>query len=149
MLKNWRKIAPNFLIKQLPNIVKSMSFSLYFVRRYYSESWMWSHLQNNTIVCSFSRKIAKIDVLLYNNLCLSLLPRNVDVVLRMLLWRYVTTRFPANIESSSFKTSMHLYLWRYVAVQIWRVIELFVPGIVASTIKFDWNLWNYKGIFPR
>ena len=27
-------------------------------------------------------------------------------------------------------------LWRYVAVQIWRVKELFVPGIVASTIKF-------------
>ena len=25
-------------------------------------------------------------------------------------------------------------LWRYVAVQIWRVEELFVPGIVASTI---------------
>ena len=32
----------------------------------------------------------------------------------------------------------HVYasvLWRYVAVQIWRVKELFVPGIVASTIK--------------
>ena len=28
-------------------------------------------------------------------------------------------------------------LWRYVAVQIWRVKELFVPGIVASTIKGD------------
>ena len=28
-----------------------------------------------------------------------------------------------------------LVLWRYVAVQIWRVQELFVPGIVASTIK--------------
>ena len=28
-----------------------------------------------------------------------------------------------------------LVLWRYVAVQIWRVKELFVPGIVASTIK--------------
>ena len=27
-------------------------------------------------------------------------------------------------------------LWRYVAVQIWRVKELFVPGFVASTIKF-------------
>ena len=26
-------------------------------------------------------------------------------------------------------------LWRYVAVQNWRVKELFVPGIVASTIK--------------
>ena len=26
-------------------------------------------------------------------------------------------------------------LWRYVAVQILRVKELFVPGIVASTIK--------------
>ena len=26
-------------------------------------------------------------------------------------------------------------LWRYVAVQIWRVRELSVPGNVASTIK--------------
>ena len=26
-------------------------------------------------------------------------------------------------------------LWRYVAVQFWRVKELFVPGIVASTIN--------------
>ena len=25
-------------------------------------------------------------------------------------------------------------LWRYVAVQIWRVKELFTPGIVANTI---------------
>ena len=33
-------------------------------------------------------------------------------------------------------------LWRYVAVQIWRVKELFVPGIVASTIK----VWVDKAI---
>ena len=26
-------------------------------------------------------------------------------------------------------------MWRYVAVQIWRFKELFVPGIVASNIK--------------
>ena len=26
-------------------------------------------------------------------------------------------------------------LWRFVVVKIWRVKELFVPGIVASTIK--------------
>ena len=48
-----------FLIRQLPNIVKSMSISLYFVRTYFSESWIWSHFQNNTIVCSFSRKLRK------------------------------------------------------------------------------------------
>ena len=28
-------------------------------------------------------------------------------------------------------------LWRYVAVQIWIVKELFAPGIVASTIKYN------------
>ena len=33
-------------------------------------------------------------------------------------------------------------LWRYVAVQIWRVKELFVPGIVASTIKGH-NRYNH------
>ena len=40
-------------------------------------------------------------------------------------------------------------LWRYVAVQIWHVTELFVPGFVASTInvKQKWNIqwtkhWN-------
>ena len=55
----WTKIAPIFKIRQLPNIVKSMSISLYFVRTCYSESWIWSHFQNNTIVCSFSRKLRK------------------------------------------------------------------------------------------
>ena len=34
-------------------------------------------------------------------------------------------------------------LWRYVAVQIWRVKELFVPGIVASTIKL------HRGQIPK
>ena len=37
-------------------------------------------------------------------------------------------------------------LWRYVTVQIWRVIELFVPGIVASTIKpklWSLNYWLF------
>ena len=28
-----------------------------------------------------------------------------------------------------------LLLWRYITVKIWRIKELFVPGIVASTIK--------------
>ena len=33
-------------------------------------------------------------------------------------------------------------LWRYVAVQIWHVKELFVPGIVASTINvFKFVCW--------
>ena len=44
-VEKWTKIAPIFLIKQLPNIVKSMSISLYFVRMYYSGSWIWSHFQ--------------------------------------------------------------------------------------------------------
>ena len=65
----------------------------------------------------------------------SLLPRNVDVVLQMHLWRYATTRFPANIERSSLEDVYAFVLWRYVAVQIWRVKELFVPGIVSSTIN--------------
>ena len=38
---------------------------------------------------------------------------------------------PASAEHSSPK----FVLWRYVAVQIWRVKELFVLGIVASTIN--------------
>ena len=33
-------------------------------------------------------------------------------------------------------------LWRYVAVQIWRVKELSVPGIVASTIKDSHAYYN-------
>ena len=46
-------------------------------------------------------------------------------------------------------------LWRYVAEQIWRVKELFVPGIVASTIKLyklksrsqgHWPWCHWKGI---
>ena len=33
-------------------------------------------------------------------------------------------------------------LWRYVAVQSWYVEELFVPGIVASTIKLKPIEWS-------
>ena len=36
-------------------------------------------------------------------------------------------------------------LWRYVAVQIWRVKELFVPGIVVSTIKRIWVEFKFFG----
>ena len=38
-------------------------------------------------------------------------------------------------------------LWRYVAVQIWRVKELFVPGIVASTINNSYGIL-LKYVFP-
>ena len=37
-VEKWTKIAPIFKIRQLPNIVKSMSFSLYFIKMYYLES---------------------------------------------------------------------------------------------------------------
>ena len=53
----------------------------------------------------------------------------------MHLWRDATARFPANIERSFSEDVYAFVLWRYVAVQIWRVKELFAPGIVASTIK--------------
>ena len=33
-------------------------------------------------------------------------------------------------------------LWRYVAVHIWRDKELFVPGIVASTISVCVAEWS-------
>ena len=103
-VEKWTKIAPIFLIRLLPNKVKSMSNSLYFVRTYYSESWIifkiiplcarfWENCENRCLVVK-------------SPLFVSLFPRNGDVVLRMHLWRYVTTRFPANIER---KTSMHLY----------------------------------------
>ena len=37
---------------------------------------------------------------------------------------------------TQFSEDVYVFvLWRYVAVQIWCVKELFVPGIVASTIK--------------
>ena len=60
----------------------------------------------------------------------------------MHLWRDVTTRFPANIYRPQFSEDVYAFvLWRYVAVQIWRVKELFVPGIVASTINIlSWYL---------
>ena len=35
-------------------------------------------------------------------------------------------------------------LWRSVAVQIWRVKELFVPGIVASTINVILITFSYS-----
>ena len=44
-------------------------------------------------------------------------------------------------------------LWRYVAVQIWRVKELLVPGIVASTIKIvslkiaRWTMQTFESVW--
>ena len=40
-------------------------------------------------------------------------------------------------------------LWRYVAVQIWHVKELFVPGIVASTINKVSDRTMYCGHMHR
>ena len=38
-------------------------------------------------------------------------------------------------QRTQFSEDVYAFvLWRYVAVQIWRVKELFAPGIVASTI---------------
>ena len=50
-------------------------------------------------------------------------------------WRCFTN---ALMTSRQFSEDVYAFvLWRYVAVQIWRVKELFVPGIVASTIKLS------------
>ena len=134
-VEKWTKIALIFLIRQLPNIVKSMSISLHFVWRYYSESWIWSHFQNNTIVCSFTRKLRKyISCCKITSVCLSFAAK---------CWRcftnaLMTLRHYAFSRQHRTQFSEDIYafvLWRYVAVQIWRVKELFVPGIVASTIK--------------
>ena len=44
--------------------------------------------------------------------------------------------FPSSIYRAQFSKEAYAFvLWRYVAVQIWRVKELFVPGIFASTIN--------------
>ena len=54
----------------------------------------------------------------------------------------VTLRHYAFSRQHRTKFSEDVYafvLWRYVAVQIWRVKELFVPGIVASTIKCEFD----------
>ena len=46
-----------------------------------------------------------------------------------------TDAFSRQHRTQFFEGVYAFVLWRYVAVQIWRVKELFVPGIVASTIK--------------
>ena len=43
--------------------------------------------------------------------------------------------FSRQYRTQFFEEVYAFVLWRYVAVQIWRVKELFVPGIVASTIN--------------
>ena len=56
---------------------------------------------------------------------------------------------------TQFSEDVYVFvLWRYVAVQIWRVKELFVPGIVASTIKDEFanliangNKYMYSIVF--
>ena len=59
------------------------------------------------------------------------------IYLWMHLWRYAFSRQ----HKMQFSEDVYAFvLWRYVAVQIWRVKELFVPGIVASTIKLGMTL---------
>ena len=135
IVEKWTKIAPILLIRQPPNIVKSMSISLYFVRTYYSESWIWSHFQNNTIVCSFSRKLRKKDVLLWNNLCLSLFCREMLTLFYECTYDVTSLRVSRQHRTQFSEDVCAFELWRYIAVQIWRVKELFVLGIVASTIN--------------
>ena len=126
----------NFFNQTAAEYSKSMSISLYFVRTYYSESWIWSHFQNNTIVCSFSRKLRKkMSCCKITSVCLSFSAK---------CWRcftnaLMTSRHYAFSRQRRTQFSEDVYafvLWRYVAVQIWRVKELVVPGIVASTIKW-------------
>ena len=63
----------------------------------------------------------------------------------------MTSRHYAFFRQHRAQFSEDIYafeLWRYVAVQIWRVKELFVPGIVASTIKwYFYRLLMLKGLF--
>ena len=137
-VEKWAKIAPFFKIRQLPNIVKSVSIFLYFVRTYYSESWIWSHIQNKTIVCSFSRKLRKkISCYKITSVCLSFSAK----CLRCFTNALMTLRHYAFSRQHRTPFSEDVYafvLWRCVAVQIWRVKELSVPGIVASTINRMW-----------
>ena len=122
----------NFFNQTAAEYSKSMSNSLYFVRTYYSKSWIWSHFQNNTIVCSFSRKLRKwMSCCKITSVCLSFAAK---------CWRcftnaLMTLRHDAFSRQHRTQDVYAFVLWRYVAVQIWRVKELLVPGIVASTIK--------------
>ena len=66
--------------------------------------------------------------------------------LRMHLWRYVTSRFPANIERSSLKTSMHLYcdvtsLCKFGALKSYLFLVL---SQVPLSVKF-----NKRGVLHK
>ena len=78
-------------------------------------------------------KISKKGVLLQNNLCLSLFYREMLTLFYECTYDVTSLRvFPP----TQFSEDVYAFvLWRYIAVQMWRVKELFVPGIVASTIK--------------
>ena len=62
----------------------------------------------------------------------------------------MTSRHYAFFRQHRAQFSEDIYafvLWRYVAVQIWRDKELFVPGIVASTIKCILELFQCIYLF--
>ena len=46
--------------------------------------------------------------------------------------RYYT--FSRQHRTQFYEDTYAFVLWHFIAVQIWRVKELFAPGIVASTI---------------
>ena len=56
--------------------------------------------------------------------------------------------FPPPLRAQFSEDVYAFVLWRYVAVQIWRVKELFVPGIVASTIKEPYEMSMAFGARP-
>ena len=71
-VEKWTKIALIILIKQLPNIVKSMSISHILSGRTIRKA-EYDRIFKIIPSCARFRKIAKIDFLLKNNLCLSLI----------------------------------------------------------------------------
>ena len=86
-------------------------------------------------------KIVKIDVLLKNNLCLSLLCREKLTLFYEFTYDLRHYAFSRQYRAQLSEDVYAFVLWRYVAVQIWRVKELFVPGIVASTINHSKECW--------
>ena len=98
-------------------------------------------------MCSFLIKLRK-KIVVKSPLFISILQRTLVVVLRLRLWRHVTMLIPLTKST---------VLWRHLCIctvtlrrwaKFWRVKELFVLGIVTSTLKSD-PPWGRRGFKSR
>ena len=125
-----------------------MSFSLCFVRMYYSESWLWSHF-NNIIECLFSRKLRKwLSCFKITSACL-ITAAKYWVLFYECTFNITSLRFFTPTQSAVLRRRLCFCTATLRRCANCHVHVLFVPGIVASTLKIPVALGKCGKIMCR